>query len=78
METKTKMHISYYIIVAHAGGAAVKNPPASAEDSGSIHGSGRSPGVRNGNPLQYSCVKNSISEEPGGLWSLGSQIIGHN
>ena len=56
----------------------VKNPPASAEDSGSIHRLGRSPGVRNGNPLQYSCVKNSISEEPGGLRSVGSQRIGHN
>jgi len=78
METKTKMHISYYIILAHPGGAAVKNPPASAEDSGSIRGLGRSPGVRNGNPLQCSCVKNSISEEPGGLWSVGSQRIGHN
>ena len=56
----------------------VKNPPASAEDSGSIRRLGRSLGVRNGNPLQYSCVKNSISEEPGGLRSVGSQRIGHN
>ena len=34
----------------------VKNPPANAgdaRDTGSIPGSGRSPGVRNGNPLQY-------------------------
>ena len=78
MATKTKMHISYYIIVAHPGGAAVKNPPASAEESGSIRGSGRPPGVRNGNPLQYSCMKNSVSEEPEGLQSVGSQRIGHN
>ena len=33
------------------GGAVVKNPPASAGDEGSTPGSGRSPGVRNGNPL---------------------------
>jgi len=38
----------------------VKNPPANAEDAGdmgSILGSGRSLGVRNGNRLQYSCWK---------------------
>ena len=37
--------------------------PASAgdtRDTGSIPGSGRSPGVRNGNPLKCSCLKNSM------------------
>ena len=36
------------------GGSVVKNPPASAgdaEDTSSISGLGRSPGVGNGNPL---------------------------
>ena len=40
----------------------VKNLPASAgdiRDVGSIPGSGRSPGVGNGNPLQHPCVGNS-------------------
>jgi len=40
-----------------------KNLPASpgdTGDTGSIPGSGRSPGVRNGNPLQYSCLENPI------------------
>ena len=36
----------------------VKNPLASAGDSGLIPGSGRSPGEGNGNPLQYSCLEN--------------------
>ena len=39
----------------------VKNPPASAGDSGgvgSIAGSERSPGGGHGNPLQYSCLGN--------------------
>ena len=39
----------------------VKNPPANegdARDAGSIHGSGRSSGVGNGNPLQNSCLEN--------------------
>ena len=41
-------------------GAVVKNVPANARDAGdmnSIPGSGRSPGVGNGNPLQYSCLE---------------------
>ena len=37
----------------------VKNLPANAGDLGSIPGLGRSPGVENGNPLQYSCLENS-------------------
>ena len=40
------------------GGTGVKSPPANAKDSrdaGLILRSGRSPGVRNGNSLQYSC-----------------------
>ena len=38
----------------------VKNPPANAGDEGLIPGSGRSPGVGNGNLLlQYSCLENS-------------------
>ena len=48
----------------------VKNVPANAEnagDTGSIPGSERSPGKRNGNPLQYSCLKKkkiSWTEDP--------------
>ena len=39
--------------------AVVKNLPAVQEagDEGSIPGSGRSPGGRNVNPLQYSCLE---------------------
>ena len=42
------------------GGSVVKNLPANtgnAGDTGSIPGSGRSPGGGNGNPLQYSCLE---------------------
>ena len=38
------------------GGLVVKNLPANAGDTGSD--TGRSPGEGNGNPLQYSCLKN--------------------
>ena len=43
-----------------------KESPSNAEDSrdtGSIPGSGRCPGVGNGNPPQYSCQKNSMDRE---------------
>ena len=46
------------------GGAVVKYPLAKAGDTGDvglIPGSGRSPGVGNGNPLQYSCLENSMN-----------------
>ena len=38
----------------------VKNPPANAGASGLIPGLGRSPGVGNANPLQYSCLRNTM------------------
>ena len=34
-----------------------------AGDSGSIPGSGRSPGEGNGNPLMYSCLENLMDRE---------------
>ena len=46
--------------IGFPGDAVVKNPPANAGDVGSIPGSGRFPGVGNGNLLQYSYLKNSI------------------
>ena len=41
-------------------GSVIKNLPANARDAGLIPGSGRSPGVGNANPLQYSCLENSM------------------
>ena len=44
----------------------VKNLPANAgdaRDAGPILGSGRSPGVGNGNPLQYPCLENPMDRE---------------
>ena len=54
----------------------VKNPPANVGDMGSIPGLERSPGGGNGNPLQYSCLKNPTDkQESGGLQSRGSQRV---
>ena len=41
-----------------------------------IPGLGRSPGEGNGNPFQYSCLKNPMDrEEPGRLQSMESQRV---
>ena len=56
----------------------VKNPPANAgdiRDAGTIPGSGRSPGEGRGNLLQYSCLENPWTEEPGKVWSIRSQRV---
>ena len=42
-------------------------------DTRSIPGSGRSPGEGNSNQLQYSYLGNLLTEEPGGLQSMGLQ-----
>ena len=47
------------------GGSAVKNLPANLGDMGWIPGLGTSPGVGNGNLLQYSCLENSMDK---GAW----------
>ena len=43
-----------------------------------VPGSGRSPGERNGNPLQYSCLENPMDGGPGGLQSTGLQWVRHD
>ena len=63
------------------GGSVVKNLPANAGDIGdrdSSPVSERFPGVGNGNPLQYSSLENSWTEEHGRLQCMGSQRVGHN
>ena len=52
----------------------VKNPPAKAGDTRDvslISGSGRSPGVENGNLLQYSCLEKSIDRSLAGYSPWG-------
>ena len=48
----------------------VKSPPANARDTsnvGLVPGSGRFPGERNGNPVQYSCLENPMDR--GACWA---------
>ena len=62
------IYFGYYILIfsgAFPGTLVVKNLPADAEHAGLIPGSGRFPGGRNGNPLQYSCLENPMDR---GAW----------
>ena len=77
-------HIQFTLIhgpnKAFPGDSVVKNPPASAGDtgdSGLIPGLGRTLGGGNGNPLQYSYLEN-LKEEPGRLQSIGLQRLRHD
>ena len=59
----------------------VKNPPACSRDTrdtGLIPGLGRSPAVGSGNPLQCSCLKNSMDRGAFQTVSMGSQRVGHD
>ena len=51
------------------GGSDGKESACNAGDLGLIPGLGRSPGEGNGNPFQYSCLKNSMDR---GAWRLQS------
>ena len=57
------------------GGPDSKVTAHNTGDQGLIPGLGRSPGEGNGNPVQYSCLENSID---GGAMSLGLQRVGHD
>ena len=59
---------TYCVAQGFPGSSVVKNLPddaAVARNKGSDPGLGRSPGVGNGNLLQYSCLKNSMDR---GAW----------
>ena len=58
-------------ILGFPGSIVVKNLPANAgdaRDSGLIPGLGKSPRGGNGNPLQYSCLENSLDR--GAWWTV--------
>ena len=64
--------------IGFLGGSDGKEAACNSEDLGSIPGSGRSPEEENGNPLQYSCLENSMDRGADRLQSMGSQRVGHN
>ena len=54
------------------GGSDGKASACNAGDPGSIPGLGRSPGEGNGNPLQYSCLENSM--DWGAWWATVHRV----
>ena len=56
----------YFQIYWYIGGSDGKESAYKVGDPGSIPGLGRSPGNGNGNPVQYSCLENSMDR---GSWS---------
>ena len=65
-------------LVGFPGGSDSKASVCNAEDPRSIPGLGRSPGGGNSSPLQYSCLENPWTVEPGRLLSMELQRIRHD
>ena len=63
-------HVLFGIYLWIPGGSDGKEYSCNSGDLGSIRGSGRSPGVGNGNPLQDSCPRTG---EPGGYSPWGTR-----
>ena len=70
----TLISLNYYYI-SLPGGSDGKDSTCNAGDLDWIPGSGRSPGGGHGNPLQYSCLENSIKR---GAWQATVYGVGHN
>ena len=60
------------------GGSDGKESTCNAADLGLMPGLGRSPGDKNGYPLQYSGFENSTDRRAGRLLSMGSQRVRHD
>ena len=70
--------IVFYIYLGFPAASDGKESACNAGDRGYIPGLGRSPGEGNGNPLQYSCLKNPRDR---GAWQAtvhGVARVGHN
>ena len=65
-------------IFGFPGGSNVKESTCNAGDLGSIPGSGKSPGVGLGNPLQYSCLENPHGQRSLVGYSPWDCRVGHD
>ena len=57
--------VLYNTVYVVPSGSTSKETACNAGDPSPIYGLGRSPGEGNGNPLQYSCMKNPMDR---GAW----------
>ena len=72
----------YQVLNGFSGSTVGKNLPAKpgeARDKGLVPGLGRSPGEGNDNPLQSSCLENSMDRGTWGTTTVhGSQTVRHD
>ena len=63
---EANINLFFQLFILHRGASLVaqteKTSACNVGDLGSIRGAGRFPGEGNGNPLQYSCLENSMTE----------------
>ena len=62
-QRKDRVEDDSQVLGGFLGGASSNEPTCHSgdiRDTGSIPGSGRSPGTGHGNPLQYSCLENPM------------------
>ena len=72
-----QLHQSQTNLIWKPGGSDSKESACNAGDAGSIPGLGKSPGE--GNPLQNSCLENSMDKKSlGRLQLMGSQRVRHD
>ena len=65
--THTHTHTYTHTYMGFPGGSDATESACNAGGLGSLSGSERSPGEGNGNPLQYSCLENSMDR---GAWQV--------
>ena len=63
MTEQLSLHFTSLFWLGFPGGSGSKESACNAGDLGFIPGSGRSPKEGNGNPLQYSCLRNSMDRD---------------
>ena len=68
IKKKKKKKLWFLKLQDFSGSSDGKESPCNVGDLGSTPGLGRSPGEGMGNPLQYSCLENSV--ERGALWAI--------
>ena len=72
------LFVCFVLFFGFLDGRGSKESACNVGDPGLIPGLGRSPEEGNDNPLQYSCLGNSMERGTGGLQCMGLQKVRHN